>query len=104
MIIPFNMPHKNRNRTPRRSSNLIVLHQIDDSRNEDELRIWALAITVQALLCIWMVIQASAPPGSDGTECTGNAICNVATMSHLKTVASNPVPGGVSEPNRHRAR
>jgi len=37
------------------------LHEIADHKHGYQLFIWALAIVAQALLCIWMIVQASAP-------------------------------------------
>ena len=99
MISSLKVPHKKRDCTPQPLTNLIVLHPIDNSRNEGGLCIWMLAITVQALLCIWMVIQASAP-ACGGMEGAGNAICDFTGAVDLKTVTSNPVTDGVSELRR----
>jgi len=81
MKAPNEMLYKNRRVKPESSSNLFFLHKKDDHRGGDYLLIWVFALTAQALLCIWMVIQASTPPDHAGTECTEDVTCDVATAS-----------------------
>ena len=38
------------------------LHEYSDRKPGYSLFIWAFAIAAQALLCVWIVIQASNPP------------------------------------------
>ena len=38
------------------------LHEYSDRKPGYALFIWAFAIAAQALLCVWIVIQASNPP------------------------------------------